>query len=146
VAAPSRGTLELRNTIVAESRLAADCSNTGGVVTDSGGNVVQDGTCGFAVGGDPELGPLQDNGGPTMTIAIPRRSPAFRAGVSATCRADAPDGAGGVDQRGVPRRACAAGAYEPDGRDVVSYLHSPPRDEKEPDGWLRGVRWDLRGR
>lgn len=53
---------------------------------------------------DAQLGPLQDNGGPTLTIAPAQTSPALAP------RADCPD----ADQRGWPRDpiACTAGAVE----------------------------------
>jgi hypothetical protein len=56
---------------------------------------------------DPELGPLQDNGGPTATYAITDSSPAFDAGDNAGCPA--------TDQRGITRpqgAACDIGAFE----------------------------------
>jgi hypothetical protein len=54
---------------------------------------------------DPRVGPLQDNGGPTMTIAPEDGSPVIGAG------ADCPP----YDQRGTPRdtASCALGAFEP---------------------------------
>lgn len=62
---------------------------------------------------DPQLGPIADNGGPTLTYAIGPSSPAADRGPlasSSSCR-------GAVDQRGVPRGVaetgtCDAGAYE----------------------------------
>ena len=52
---------------------------------------------------DPLLGPLADNGGPTLTHALPKTSPAVGAA----------EGCLGVDQRGAPRKApCDSGAYE----------------------------------
>jgi hypothetical protein len=53
---------------------------------------------------DPLLGPLQDNGGPTSTMAPAAGSPAIGQGT------DCPP----TDQRGEPRPAsCTLGAYEP---------------------------------
>jgi CSLREA domain-containing protein len=52
---------------------------------------------------DPALGPLQDNGGPTPTMALGAASAAL--GQGASCPAD--------DQRGVPRAGpCDVGAYQ----------------------------------
>ncbi|GAD20541.1 choice-of-anchor U domain-containing protein [Acidovorax sp. MR-S7] len=80
-----------------------------------GGNLVQGGcsgvylpygTCtGNPLPGDPLLGTLQDNGGPTWTMLPGAGSPALGA---ATCSA------GETDQRGVarPTGACALGAVE----------------------------------
>jgi hypothetical protein len=78
-----------------------------GTVADGGHNLsFAGGGCpaSFAAG-NPNLGPLQDNGGPTKTISLQPGSAAIDAG--AGCPA--------TDQRGVPRRAgtaCDIGAYE----------------------------------
>src|SRR5262249_88584 len=45
-----------------------------------GGRGITNGTAGNLVGADPKLGPLQDNGGPTPTMALLPGSPAFGAG------------------------------------------------------------------
>lgn len=68
---------------------------------------------------DPELGPLQDNGGPTPTHALSGWGPAVDAGDPATCEA--------TDQRGVARPqglVCDIGAFE--------LTNPPPRPL--PDG------------
>jgi len=91
-------------------------------VTSNGYNLSSDGTCNFYGPGDmnntnPLLGPLQNNGGPTQTIALPSGSPAIDAGNPAGCT----DGSGhllATDQRGQPRPdkedtgGCDIGAYE----------------------------------
>ena len=93
----SRGSLTLKNSILFNS----NGPNCGGSITSEGHNLSSDGTCG---GGDndllhtdPQLFPLADNGGPTLTHAFIPTSPAFNAG----------DGTGLVsgdtDQRGQPR-------------------------------------------
>ena len=78
---------------------------------DAGAN-----TCGFSatagdvVEQDPQLGPLQENGGPTETMAITPASPAFHKIPDGLCPA--------VDQRGVSRpqpsssSTCDIGAFE----------------------------------
>ena len=65
-----------------------------------------DGTCGFTLTADPLLGPLQDNGGPTLTHALSSSSPAIDSGDNTYCPS--------TDQRGVERSdgACDIGAYE----------------------------------
>lgn len=76
-----------------------------------GGNVEDRGQCGFSGATDrdqvdPQLGGLQDNGGPTDTMAIPVTSPAFD--LAGDCGLPA-------DQRGVPRPqsiGCDSGAFE----------------------------------
>ena len=83
-------------------------------------NVVQDPSCGggpgTVVGQDPMLGPLQDNGGPTPTMAIPTSSPAYDANPSAADQVGAKTCAG-TDQRGVSdlqrgASRCDIGAYQ----------------------------------
>jgi len=84
----------------------------GGAITDQGGNIASDATCPVTTmssrnNTDPLLGPLQNNGGPTQTMALLTGSPAIDAGVDCP----PPD----TDQRGVTRpqgAACDSGAYE----------------------------------
>ncbi|MHC4090366.1 MAG: choice-of-anchor Q domain-containing protein [Planctomycetota bacterium] len=64
------GVLTLTNSIVGNSSSGGDCYNDGGVLNDNGFNIVEDGSCGFPAAGDPTLGPLTDNGGPTQTHAM----------------------------------------------------------------------------
>ena len=113
IAAPL-ASVTLANTIVSGSS-ASNCS--GGVI-DNGYNLqFGDTSCGFsnhAVTGDPKLGPLASNGGPTQTRALGGGSPAIGAGNATVCLSA---GIGNVDQRGMPRRAdtrdaCDIGAYD----------------------------------
>jgi hypothetical protein len=109
------GTATLKNTIVAGSGFSTDCSEG---ITDGGYNLDDDGSCASAgttsVTANPRLSPdgLQDNGGPTQTIALKKGSPALNA---------IPKGASGcgteitTDQRGVKRpqgSGCDIGSYE----------------------------------
>lgn len=73
-----------------------------------------DGSCAFtdpgSLTGDPHLGPLANNGGPTDTVALLAGSPAIDAGNDGACSAFTP-----TDQRGVSRPQgphCDMGAYE----------------------------------
>ena len=100
------GTMRLSNTILANSVWGGDCSNSGTILTNIR-NLVEDGTCAPSLTGDPKLGALADNGGPTQTLAVLAGSPAIDAGSDAIC----PD----TDQRGMPRPQgirCDIGAYE----------------------------------
>jgi cysteine-rich repeat protein len=100
----------LRNTIVAGNTGDGDCGTP--APASLGNNLDGDGTClltgpGDLPATDPLLGPLQDNGGPTMTHALPTGSPAVDTGAAVGCPP--------ADQRGVPRpqgMACDIGAYE----------------------------------
>ena len=95
------------DTIVADTLLADNGrGNCGGVTLDGGHNLsFADTNCptSFAAG-DPRLGALGDNGGPTPTMALGAGSAAIDNG--AACPA--------TDQRGIPRPAgaCDIGAYE----------------------------------
>ncbi len=92
---------------VAASILSAPTSGQcTGAITGGGGNIAHNNTClPGAVSADPLLGPLRDNGGPTLTRAIGADSPAVNI---ASCTV-------GVDQRGRERSGdatCDAGAVE----------------------------------
>lgn len=109
----------MQNSIVANGGNGGNCSGT---ITSYGYNLSSDSTCGFANSGDlnntdPMLGALQNNGGPTQTMALPNGSPALDAGNPAGCT----DFSGTLltaDQRGQPRpgggetTGCDMGAYE----------------------------------
>lgn len=91
-------------------------------MTSHGYNLSSDGTCNFNGPGDlnntnPLLGSLQNNGGPTNTMALPSGSPAVDAGNPIGCT----DSFGHLlktDQRGKPRPdledtgGCDMGAFE----------------------------------
>jgi hypothetical protein len=96
-------TITLQNTVVA----GGDCKDGGHVFQGSGVNLVFMGgsTClNGGLMGDPLLGPLQDNGGPTKTEVPGAGSPAIGKGT----------GCPATDQRGMPRAAssCTLGAVE----------------------------------
>jgi hypothetical protein len=103
------------NTIFSEGVAMAGKENCSSPGTSLGHNL-EDTTpsqCGLStalgdqIGVDPLLGPLQDNGGPTQTMALLIGSPAIDAGESSDCPA--------TDQRGLARpqgAACDIGAYE----------------------------------
>jgi hypothetical protein len=107
--------LSIRNTILA-GNAAPSLPDVRGALASQGHNLIGDGSggSGFAdtdlVGTadnpiDPMLGPLQDNGGPTQTMALLRGSPALNAGD--------PDQLGTADQRGVVRGGGVnIGAYQ----------------------------------
>ena len=132
------GTITVTNTIVAHSTSGGNCS---GAVTDGGHNIDDGTTCGFTGTGctattgtsfcntNPDLDPtgLQNNGGPTQTIALcggigipdasctsSTASPAIDAGDETVCAAPPVND---LDQRGYIRpgagaTSCSIGAYE----------------------------------
>ena len=111
--------LSLINVLIANSVSGGDCRNVSGAVIASGSshNLIE-GTganaCelvhnvnGNIIGRDPKLGPLQNNGGHTLTHALLSGSPAINAGTNSGCPA--------TDQRGIRRPqggVCDIGAYE----------------------------------
>jgi hypothetical protein len=103
-------TLNMRNTMLAGNS-ATDGPDLDGALTSSGYNLI--GNSGRGSGFDatdllnvnPLLGPLQNNGGPTQTMALLAGSPALNAGD--------PDQLGVADQRGVVRSGGVnIGAYQ----------------------------------
>jgi RHS repeat-associated protein/CSLREA domain-containing protein len=116
----SAGTVTFKNTIIAgnidasTTTIRPDCSGT---IQSLGHNLIGDktGCTVTATTGDlfgasgssinPQLGPLQNNGGNTMTHALLSGSPAIDSGDSSGCPI--------IDQRGFSRDAmCDMGAYE----------------------------------
>ncbi|NWG07296.1 MAG: hypothetical protein HXY35_11505 [Chloroflexi bacterium] len=110
--------LAVKNSILAASNADGNCFNNEGTMVSQGNNLESGDTCGFHAGGDlintdPMLGPLQDNGGFTLTHALLAGSPAIDAGTNNGCPS--------TDQRGVSRPVdgeldgtltCDIGAYE----------------------------------
>jgi len=100
-------TTSLKNVVLANP--SPSCSGDG-QHTDLGGNVAADAACTFTqmsshTNTNPNLGSLQNNGGATLTMALPIGSPAINAGVN--CPPPA------TDQRGQPRTSpCDSGAFE----------------------------------
>jgi len=106
------GPITLAGTILANSTKGGNCS---GPITDKGYNLDSGTSCGFKLRSDlnntnPLLGPLQNNGGPTQTMALLQGSPAID---WVNNSVDCPS----TDQRGDVRpdnheSACDIGAYE----------------------------------
>jgi CSLREA domain-containing protein len=134
VTVPSQGTgtatTTFENTIVADNSAVSDanCFNDLGVQISNGNNLEDGDTCDFTqiddqINTNPLLGPLQDNGGDTLTHALLTGSPAIDAVKDALCPA--------TDQRGSPRpedgegdgtAICDIGSYEQIGFDQHVYL------------------------
>jgi len=99
--------------------VGGDCFLSGVPPTDQGHNLSSDGTC-FTpsttngdITADPKVGPLQNNGGPTDTMALLDGSPAINAADNALCPA--------TDQRGIARPQPAGGVC-----DIGAYEATPP--------------------
>ncbi len=111
------GPIYVSNIIIANTIAGNDCSNGLNLVSN-GHNLASDSSCtnltatGDRINTDPLLGPLQDNGGPTLTHALLAGSAAIDAGDNAVCAASPVNN---VDQRGVVRpqgTGCDIGAVE----------------------------------
>jgi len=108
----------IRNTILANSASGTNCSG-GGTLLAEDHNLDSGSTCGFTdptdlINTNPDLGPLQDNGGPTFTHALAAGSPAIDAG-SGDCPPPATDQRGvarPVDGNGDGSASCDIGAFE----------------------------------
>lgn len=103
--------LSLINTIIANSTAGGDCLNTDAAATLVR-NLIEDGSCTPYISGDPNLGPLANNGGPTQTFALLTGSAAIDQGNDSTC-SDEP--VSNRDQRGYARPAgahCDIGSFE----------------------------------
>jgi hypothetical protein len=110
--APAAATLT--NNVLQGGGGAFACAIEGGgaaTITSGGGNVISDASCNPEAADrsstDALLGPLADNGGPTLTHALLAGSPAIDAAGAAACPA--------TDQRGITRPqgvGCDAGAFE----------------------------------
>ena len=120
------------NTIVANNA-GGDCSGAQSYLTSNGHNLDSDGSCfsfdaaaGDLPNTDPQLGALQDNGGPTPTMALAPGSPAVDAGDDASCPS--------TDQRGIVRAQgahCDIGAFE-----LESSGPPPPSDLYVDASWV----------
>ena len=106
----NNGTVNIINTIITNSPGGSDYRGTNPLTSRN--NIVADGTItSGATTVDPALSALEDNGGPTLTMALREGSPALRAGDAASSNG-AP--VSGLDQRGFARSATAPniGAFE----------------------------------
>jgi predicted outer membrane repeat protein len=113
-----QASVTVTNTIVADNTDDNCGNNSLHPITDGGHNLENGTSCAFAanaINGEPVLGSLANNGGPTFTRAITSSSPAFSKGDPAVCAGPAPAGAAGADQRGIARKTatpCDIGAFE----------------------------------
>ena len=115
------GTVTVKNTIVARSSsyFGGNCGMGSGTFTSQGHNLSDDGSCPFTQPSDLNntvagLGALQNNGGPTETIALLPAGPAVDAIPVSACT-DVNLVTLTTDQRGIARpqgQGCDIGAFE----------------------------------
>ncbi len=105
------GSIAFNRTIIANSAMSASCFSVDGSILGTDVNLSDDASCPFSLVGSTSvnLGPLQDNGGPTQTMLPLAGSDAID---SASCTTSYP-----LDQRGAPRplppaSTCDIGAVE----------------------------------
>ncbi len=109
------GTLTMASSIIAGS---APSHCDGAPITSGDFNIDSNGTCGLAGGNDrsnvdPQLGPLADNGGPTLTHLPAASSPAIDTGNPSACPATDQRGqARPTDGNGDGSSVCDVGAVE----------------------------------
>ncbi|HEV1997341.1 MAG TPA: choice-of-anchor Q domain-containing protein, partial [Candidatus Dormibacteraeota bacterium] len=144
-------TSTMTNTIIA-SNIGANCNGT---LVDGGSNIsfpASDTSCTATFShGNPLLGPLQDNGGPTQTMALGTGSAAIDTAFAIVCGQAQPAGAGGVDQRGLPRMEvvadpkCDIGAFEvqPVVAAVQPATPTLPKAGTPGSGGTQGLPWPL---
>jgi hypothetical protein len=104
------GLVVLTNSLVADSPNGGDCAVSPGTsIGDGSFNIIEDGSClPWTASPDPMLGPLQDNGGETITHALLSGSPAIDKNIDCI-------NAEFTDQRQIIRpkgAGCDIGAYE----------------------------------
>jgi predicted outer membrane repeat protein len=128
------GSLGIQSTILSTGALGSSITNDSGIVNSSGYNLSSDAGGGVLThwsdfhNVDPKLGPLQDNGGPTLTMALRADSWAVDHGhqdqISLVFQSS-------TDQRGQPRTYDdpSIGNFFPpndgDGTDIGAYEASP---------------------
>ena len=116
------GSVEVSDTILNAGASGENIFNDGGAVTSLGYNLSSDDGAGYLtdpddqINTDPLLGPLQDNGGPTLTHALLPGSPAIDAGDPNFIPPPS------TDQRGCPFDRVFNGRI-----DIGSFETQPPR-------------------
>ncbi len=150
------GAVNLKNTLVASNTVSGNCAGT---ISDGGGNLSYPDTTCPGTNGNPNLGPLASNGGPTQTMAL-------SAGSAALDKIPNASGCGvGIttDQRNIarpqpPGGLCDIGAYElvRSVAPAASNTNSKPAEVPEADtlllfgggmgGLVTWVGWQFRKR
>ncbi len=139
------GVIALQNSIVAGNSADAtgkDCRSTDATFTSLGNNIDSDGSCGLSAKGDrpkaaPRLGRLRDNGGPTMTHALPERKSRHRRRRSFRLPEDRPAWRVQAAGRRLRHRRFRGGAAHAEARAPpasaqVACASSPPSSSRSP--------------
>lgn len=153
--------LALKNTVMARGASGGNCTVSAGAATSEGHNLSDDTSCVsfLTAAGDLNNTPagldpngLQDNGGPTLTIALLPTSPAVDAiPVSPTNYCTAIDGTTplATDQRGIARpqgARCDIGAFEGQSDSTPPAIVSHVSGTLGNNGWYRSavaISWDV---
>lgn len=124
------GTVLLKNSIVANSTSGTNCY---GGITDGGDNLSYPDTSCPGLNQNPYLGLLQDNGGPTWTMAPGFGSAAIDAALDDTCAASPINN---FDQRGIARpqgEHCDIGAVEQNGVSLTRFWPIDVKPGSDPN-------------
>jgi hypothetical protein len=127
------GIYRLENTIVAANDAATQGADVAGGLLSQGHNLIgrSNGSSGWVASDltgeihaplDPRLGPLQNNGGPTWTMALLPGSPAIDQGKATGLMSDQRGGPRLIDSFSVPNAA------DGDGSDIGSFELQSPRE------------------
>jgi predicted outer membrane repeat protein len=150
----NNGALHIFNTIIfGNGAVTADCQFVG-LPTGTNGSNMGDATCDALIAGwtvdDPELGPLQDNGGANdiLTHALAAGSPAIGTADYSICIDTLVEG---VDERGANRTlnfTCDIGAFEREALTSIELLYftgKPVGDDSARLRWETTVEIDTAG-
>src|SRR5207249_532828 len=127
-----RAALEIGGSVLNAGASNVTIVNFSGTVTSDGYNLCSDSGGGFLAGmadqinTDPLLGPLQDNGGPTLRHALLHGSPAIDKGKNFSGSATDQRGAGFVRSFDLPGRPNAPGG---DGTDIGAFEVQDPSQQ-----------------
>ncbi len=158
----SGGYLSLSNTIVADN-ISTDDPRTDDLIDDTDldnshlegrNNLIGSGDLGALQGTlvdvDPDLGPLQNNGGPTQTMALLPGSPAINAGDTASVPDDIRTDQRGNGYRRIVDGRVDIGAFEFQDNRVLGHGVAPPQPHKQevvgPDFGLTVIVGDHSGK
>jgi CSLREA domain-containing protein len=153
VANDAAGVFNFENSIFA-GNIAADSPDCAGSLTSLGYNLVQDlsgctitgNTTGDLSAVDPLLGPLQDNGGSTPTLALQPGSPAIDA-ANPSSPGSGPEACQTTDQRGVTRPqalTCDMGAFELENPAQTGPIYTVNASDDQSDGVCGFLHCNLR--
>lgn len=128
----SNANLTINNTVIASDSTRTECLNTNNATVNGTHYLIDDGTCGAPLQGDPLLGDWANNGGFAQSVLPLSGSPLINAGDNGSCN--------DFDQVGTPRpqgAVCDIGAIE-----LVD--NNPPSVSRVSEGGIQLAACDSR--